>query len=152
MRFKGTYREAGWRRAASLSTDVGSRFKMWERDDFPTCSLPALEAAKCAARQGAGALEVMHLALFEAFFSGGRNIGNPDEVIEVARGAGLDMPRFLEDYRGGAAREEVLREYEEAVTRHGVRAIPTVLIDGERLVGAVPEEEYLALLRRLGLE
>lgn len=146
--FRGTYREAAWRRAAALSTDVDVTFRMWTRPDFPQWSLPALEAAKCVELQGQEAFERMHIALFRAFFEEGVNIGERAEVIEVARRAEVDMARFLTDFRDGAQRPRVLAEHEEAVARYGVRAIPTVLFGEAPIVGAVPLQEYHRLVRR----
>ncbi len=123
---------------------------MWTRFDFPQWSLPALEAAKCAELQGAEAFERMHLSLFKAFFEEGLNIGQPAEVIEVARRAGLDMEQFLKDYEHGSQRNRILEEHKQAVSQYGVRAIPTVVIgEGPPIVGAVPLEEYEQLLMRL---
>ena len=152
MTFKGTYREAAWQRAATMSASDGVEIKMWSRDDYPTWSLPALEAAKCAALQGDEALERVHLLLFEAFFSKGINVGNREEVIEVVRGAGVKMDRFLNDYDSGAARVQVLKEYEEALSTYQVSAIPTIIFDGGlRVIGATPLEEYLKVLAQLGV-
>jgi predicted DsbA family dithiol-disulfide isomerase len=150
--FKGTYREAAWQRAAAASKPDGIRFTMWARDDYPTWSLPALEAAKCAALQGADAFERVHLRLFEAFFSKGMNIGKREEVIEVVRGTGVDMNRFLREYEAGTARPKIMEEYGEAVTVHRVNSIPTVIFNGkQKVVGATPVEEYLKILAVLGI-
>ncbi|MFQ5804408.1 MAG: DsbA family protein, partial [Candidatus Methylomirabilales bacterium] len=141
--FHGTYREAAWRQASSLSADVGIAFRMWTRPDFPEWSLPALEAAKCAELQGPEVFERMHLDLFKAFFEEGSNIGEPAEVIEVARQAGLDMDSFLRDYEQGSQRPRILEEHRQAVAQYGVRAIPTVIIgEAPPIVGAVPLQEY----------
>jgi predicted DsbA family dithiol-disulfide isomerase len=150
--FKGTYREAAWQQAAVMSAPDGVTFTMWTRDDYPTWSLPALEAAKCVVSQGNDAFERVHLLLFEAFFTKGINIGIREEVIEVVRGAGVDMDRFLKEYDAGTARAQVLKEYEEALTTYQVTAIPTVIFDGGRkVVGATSLEEYLEILASLGI-
>jgi len=123
---------------------------MWTRPDFPQWSLPALEAAKCAELQGPEAFERMHLGLFRAFFSEGVNIGRAEEVVEVARGSGLDMNKFLKDYQEGSQRQVVLEEHVEAVRQYGVRAIPTVVMgEAPPIVGAVPFQEYERFLTRL---
>lgn len=130
--------------------DVGIAFQMWTRSDFPQWSLPALEAAKCAELQGPEAFERMHLGLFRGFFSEGVNIGRAEEVMEVARRAGLDMDRFLNDYKEGGQRQRVLIEHVQAVEQYRVLAIPTVVIgEGPPIVGAVPLREYERLLARL---
>ena len=53
------------------------------------------------------------------------------------------MARFLRDWEGGAAREAVARDYEEAVTLNRVRAIPTIIVEGgRRLTGLVDLPTY----------
>ncbi|MBI4590216.1 MAG: DsbA family protein [Candidatus Rokubacteria bacterium] len=141
--FKGTYREEAWKRCAAMAASDRVVFTMWSREDYPTWSLPALEAAKCVALQGEEAFRRVHLRLYEALFTRGKNIAIQEEVVEVVRESGVDMTRFLADYESGKAREWVLRDYEDAVTQHGVRAIPTVIVNGgQRLVGLVSGGEY----------
>jgi predicted DsbA family dithiol-disulfide isomerase len=92
----------------------------------------------------------MHLGLFRSFFSEGVNIGTAEEVIEVARRVGLDMDRFLKDYKEGSQRQRVLEEHGQSVEQYRVRAIPTVVIGrAPPIVGAVPLREYERLLVRL---
>jgi predicted DsbA family dithiol-disulfide isomerase len=142
--FQGTYREAAWQRCSALAADTGVTFRMWERTDFPTWSMPALEAAKCVALQGDALFDTLHLRLYRAFFEEGVNIAVPDEVTGVVRALpGLDVSRFLSDYASGKGRQAVLDDYEAAVEAHGVRAIPTVVLPtGRRIVGAVSLAEY----------
>ncbi len=139
--WKGTYREEAWNRCNALARGDGT-FTPWTSADYPNWSLPALEAAKCVARQGTDAFERVHVRLYEAFFTHGRNIADPGVVAEVVLESGADMTRFMTDYRVGDARDEVLRDYERAVTEHGVRAIPTVIIGHRRLVGMQELAEY----------
>jgi len=135
-----------------MSASDGVTFTMWARDDYPTWSLPALEAAKCVALQGSEDFERIHLLLFEAFFTKGINIGNRDEVIEVVRGTGVDMDRFLKEYDAGTARAQVLKDYEEAHSTYQITAIPTVVFDGGRkVVGTTSLDEYLKILGSLGI-
>jgi predicted DsbA family dithiol-disulfide isomerase len=142
--FKGTHREEAWRRCQELARDTGAIFRPWDRPDFPATSMPALEAAKCVAFQGEASFEALHLRLYRAFFEEGVNIGVPEEVAGVVRTVpGVDMARFLADYESGKGRQPVLDDYEAAVTEHGVRAIPTVVLPkGRRIVGAVSLSEY----------
>ena len=146
--FKGTDREAGWTRCRDLARDTGVEYRMWSRPDFPTWSMPALDAAKCVSLQAEEPFEATHLALYRAFFTDGVNIGRPEEVIDVVkRVPGVDAQRFLKDYEAGRGRQAVLDDYEAAVSQHGVRAIPTVVaLDGRRVIGAVPLAEYQRVL------
>ncbi len=146
--FKGTYREEAWKRCAGQAEGDGVVFNLWNRSDYPNWSLPALEAAKCVALQGEDLFHRLHVALYDAFFSRGRNIANREELLEVVGESGADMGRFLTDFDGGAARAWVLRDYEEAVA-NGVTTIPTVVVDGgRRLVGLVGFAEYRRALTR----
>lgn len=130
----------------------GIAWKMWQRDDYPNWSLPALEAAKCAALQSSQAFDDMHFRLFRGFFEQGVNIARPEEVLDLARQAPLDYERFVADFESGFTRRAVLDEYEEAVNTYMVYAIPTVVFnEQERIVGAVPTNEYLKVLEALGV-
>jgi len=72
--FKGTYREAGWRRCNQMSEGDGIVFNPWPHDALPGWSLPALEAAKVVAKQGEELFEHVHMALYEAFFTRSLNM------------------------------------------------------------------------------
>ena len=147
VRFKGTYREEAWKRLQALTAGDGIRYEVWSKEEYPTWSLPAAEAAKCAAIQGEIIFERLHLALYEAFFSKGINIALPEEVASLAKEAGCDMDRYQRDIASGQARALVLEDYDIAKSRHAVRAIPTVIINGGApLVGLHPVEAYRALL------
>jgi predicted DsbA family dithiol-disulfide isomerase len=148
-RFRGTKREQGWQRAARLAAPDGVVFKMWERDDFPDCSIPALAAAKCASFQSKEAYDRMHYALFEAFFTRGMNIAKPKEIFSVAEECQLEMDRFRADYEGGEGHKLAIEEYEEAINRFMVTAVPTVLFGQVRVVGAVPLDDYLDIVEKL---
>lgn len=150
-KFRGTYREQGWQRAARLAAPDGITFRMWQRDDFPTWSLPALAAAKCAALQGKEPYDRMHYGLFEAFFTQGKNIANRDEIFDVARACGLDMDRFIADYESHEGHKLAVEEYEDAVNRLMVTAVPTVFFGDVRVVGAVPLQEYFQVLETFGI-
>lgn len=144
--FKGTYREEGWRRCGAMAEPDGIRFVPWARADYPNWSLPALEAAKCVALQGPEAFARLHLLLYEAFFTRGINIAKRGELTSVVAESGADMDRFTMDFEAGAGRASVIRDYEEAISQTGVRAIPTIIApSGRRLTGLAPLAEYRKL-------
>jgi predicted DsbA family dithiol-disulfide isomerase len=150
-RFKGTYREAGWRRCHAMA-DGDAVFTPWPHDDYPDWSLPALEAAKCVAAQGDPEVDDrLHLALFEAFFTRSRNIARPDEVTRIVEAAGADMARFRADYAAGAGRDAVLRDYRAALEDDGVQGIPTLIVPGtgERVVGLADLDTYRRAVKGL---
>jgi predicted DsbA family dithiol-disulfide isomerase len=146
--FKGTYREEGWRRCGQMSAGDGISFTPWPHDTMPGFSLPALEAAKCAAKQGDEVFERVHRALYEAYFTRSLNIADPDVIARLAGEAGADLVRFEADRQAGFAREAVAADYEAAVSEHGVRAIPTVILPetGRALVGLADFGVYRAAI------
>jgi predicted DsbA family dithiol-disulfide isomerase len=143
--FKGTYREDGWRRCGQMAAADGITFTPWPHPQMPNWSLPALEAAKCVARQDDALFERANLALFEAFFTHSRNIADPAVVREIVAGLGADLRRFDADLESGAGREAVVKDYEAAVAE-GVRSIPTLIVPetGRALVGLVDASMYRA--------
>ena len=66
MKFKGTPREAGWRRCGQMSEPDGIYFTPWPHEEYPTWSVPALETAKCVAKQGDEAFDRLHLRPYAA--------------------------------------------------------------------------------------
>lgn len=103
-------------------------------DDWPTTTLPAFEAAWCAARQGEEALADYDLRVRRAFFAEGRNIGRWDVLREFAEETGLDRQRFNQDVAGGEARAAVVEEARLGRERYRVRGTPTLMLaDGTKL-------------------
>jgi len=132
----------GRRRVAA--DEPRARFVTPEVDTpLPSSSVPAQTAAKCAARQGAGAFARFHEALFLAQFRDNLDIGRRDVLRALAAGCGLDADRFEADYAGGDAYEAVLHDCAEGAGWFGVSALPTVIFDEKlSLVGAQPTEQY----------
>jgi len=144
--FKGTYREEGWRRCGQMSAEDGITFTPWPHPVMPGFSLPALEAAKCIAKQGDEVFERVHMALYEAYFTRSLDIADPGVLARLVGEAGADLARFDADRGAGFARAAVVADYEAAVSEHGVRAIPTVILPetGRALVGLADLATYRA--------
>lgn len=103
-------------------------------------------AAWAETRDGGAAI---HDALFRAYFVDGKNIGDPEALLEIVRELGLDE----------AEAREVLskRSFRATVDEHwarsralGITGVPTFVIDGQGVVGAQPYEvlEQLVLAAR----
>lgn len=150
FQFPGSYVEGAWQRAAALAEPDGITYRMWGQGDFPRWSMPALEAGAAAQRQGEEAFHRFHSDLFQAFFTGGKNIMEKETLVAVAQETGLDVSTFVRDLDNPALQQEVKKRCEEAVDTYGVSAVPTVIIGRKRrLIGAVPAEDYLKALERL---
>lgn len=102
--------------------------------DWPTTTMPAFEAAWCAARQGDEAFADFDLRVRRAFFAEGRNIGRPAVMHEIASEAGLDQERFARDFASGEARPAVIAEARLGREQYRVRGTPTLMrADGKKL-------------------
>jgi len=131
------------RRRASLEEESIS-FRPWDRRKiYPTSSMPALQAAKCAQLQGEEAFQRFHITLFKAFFGESRNIGDRKVLINLAEEVGLDVDRFTFDFDQGRQKEEVMAEYEEGRSKCSMWGIPFTMV-GERypVMGASPVAMY----------
>ena len=111
-----------------------AEFKPWSGDAWPTTTLPAFEAARCAARQGEAAFLDFDLRIRRAFFAESRDIGRMEVLLEVAREAGLDVDRLKADLASGTVRQAVLEEAREGQQQYRVRGTPTLMLaDGTKL-------------------
>lgn len=109
-------------------------FAAFRGEDWPTTTLPAFEAAWCAAQQGEAAGHDYDLRIRRAFFYESRNIGRREVLLEIAQEAGLDMPRFTQMFDGGLAHQPVLDEGRLGHERYRVHGTPTLTLeDGTRL-------------------
>ncbi len=109
-------------------------FAPYRGDDWPTTTLPAFEAAWCAAQQGPGAAAEYDLRIRRAFFAEARNIGRPQVLFDLAREAELDLMQFRAHWESGAARAAVRAEAALGRERYRVRGTPTLTLeDGTHL-------------------
>jgi predicted DsbA family dithiol-disulfide isomerase len=87
-------------------------------------------------------------ALFEAYFTQGRDVGNREVLIEIAAHSGLNrdlVQTFLEGHDGT---DEVKKEIQSA-EKMGVHSVPTFAIDGRVLFsGAQPASVMSDVFRR----
>lgn len=105
----------------------------------------AAQAAECAADQGRDAFAKMHDRLYglQDEWKGSGDAGGA--FRQFARASGLDESRFAACYAGEAASRRI-RASNELADRMAVRATPTFVINGRRVEGALPVEEFRAVL------
>jgi predicted DsbA family dithiol-disulfide isomerase len=100
-------------------------------------SLEAAEFAKDHDR-----FDGFHGALFHAYFSQGRDIGNIEILASIAGEAGLDAESMKAALQTGKYRPTIENARQEAA-RLGVNAAPTFIIENkDRIVGAQPLEVF----------
>ena len=103
-------------------------------DSWPTTTLPAFEAAWCAFQQGEIVGCEFDLRIRRAFFAEGRNIGQREVMLDLAREADLDMDHFTRYFNNGEAYAAVIEEGRLGKELYGVRGTPTVMLsDGTKL-------------------
>jgi len=91
----------------------------------------------------------LKLALFQAYFTDGRDISDHQVLSDLAAGTGLDGTRAREVLQSGAFTAEV-REREQYYTSRGIHAVPSVIFNGRHLVqGGQPPEAFEQVLRQL---
>jgi len=107
----------------------------------------ALEASEYARDHGLhGAL---HEALFRAYFSDVRDIGNREELLCIARSVGLD-PEGLDAALAAGMYRERLEQTQRAARRFEITGVPAFIINGRSsIVGAQPLSVFRETLGRI---
>ncbi len=113
----------------------------------------SLEAAEFARDQGV--LAPFHTALFEAYFSHGRDIGDIEVLADVAEANGLDAAALREALESKRYATLVDERTEEA-RQSGITGTPTfVFQNGERRLPIVGAQEYAlfaSVAQRMGAQ
>ena len=104
----------------------------------------AQELAKWADSQPG--FESVHDALYRAYFVDGRNIGDPEILIDIAQSVGLpgDAPREVLAKR--IFKDAVDADWEES-RRRGITGVPSFIAGDHKVVGAQPYNVLADLLR-----
>ncbi len=103
----------------------------------------AQELGKWADTQPGG--EAIHDALFKAYFVDGRNIGDVEELLQIAKSIGLaenEARRVLEKRTFKAA---IDADWEKS-RQYGVTGVPTFVAGQQGVVGAQPYETLVQLI------
>ncbi|MBX0322282.1 DsbA family oxidoreductase [Halomicroarcula sp. F13] len=85
------------------------------------------------------------VAVFEALWQEGRDIGDEDVLVELATEAGVDADEVRSALADDALRATV-REQFTAAQQQGVTGVPTFAYDGYAARGAVPPEQLERLV------
>lgn len=99
-----------------------------------------------------GAALALKHALFSAYFTERRDIGDHAVLVEAARAAGLDGDAARAMLASDAYADHV-REEEQRWRNEGVSAVPTIVIDNRYLIsGGQPPEAFERALRQIAAE
>lgn len=91
-------------------------------------------------------------ALFKAYFLDGRDLTDPNTLVDIAAEAGLDRSEIA-DLLAGDAALDVIRTEEEQVRRAGVSSVPLFIINNRLVLsGAQPPEYFQQAFDQLDAE
>jgi predicted DsbA family dithiol-disulfide isomerase len=99
-----------------------------------------------------GRQRALKLALFEAYFTQGRNPGDHEVLRQAAAKAGLDPDSAAEVLASGRYADEV-RAAERHWQAQGISGVPAIIIDERYLIsGGQPADAFETALRRIAAE
>jgi predicted DsbA family dithiol-disulfide isomerase len=104
----------------------------------------AQELGKWADTQPGG--EAIHDALFRAYFVDGRNIGDPQVLVQIAESVGLPAEKAREVLEKRSFRPAVDADWQKS-REYGVTGVPTFVAGGRGVVGAQPYEVLEQLVK-----
>jgi predicted DsbA family dithiol-disulfide isomerase len=108
----------------------------------------SLEAGEYA--RDHGRFHAFHEEIFRAYFTGVKDIGRIEVILEAACSAGLDTEALATALREGRYRAR-LREAQEESERYGVTGVPAFIVEDKyKIVGAQPLEVFREVLENLG--
>jgi len=122
----------------------------FERGQVRVSTLPAHRLIWLAGREGdAGAVSE---ALYRAHFAEGRNLADPQTLVDAGQAGGLAAGRV----RALLSSEEGLAEVQAQLAQAaalGITAVPSFVIDGRYLIqGAQPPEAFAQILAQVAAE
>ncbi len=81
-------------------------------------------------------------ALFVAYFTDGKDIGDPEILASVAASVGVDAAQYL----AGSEDDETIRQEDAFARQIGIQGVPCFIIDRQYAVsGAQPAEAFLEI-------
>jgi predicted DsbA family dithiol-disulfide isomerase len=91
--------------------------------------------------------DAFHDAIFRAYFVDGRNIGDPDVLVEIAASIGLSADQAREVIEKRSCRAAVDSDWERS-RQYGVTGVPTFVVGNSGVTGAQPYEVLEQLVQR----
>ncbi len=129
---------------ASAGKDLDFEFH-WTEDSRIYNTFAAHQLLHWASESGQA--QALKLALFDAYFTQGRDVSAPDVLIEVAAAIGLNAEEakvVLQDQRYA----DTVRQKEQFWTSRGVSGVPTMVFDAKQATsGAQGVDTFVRLLQ-----
>lgn len=133
---------------AARGAQLGFRFDMNKRGRIYN-TFNAHRLLHWAEIEGGGRQAALKEALFEAYFTNGRDPSDLDVLVEVAASVGLDADRARAILASDEYAEDV-RAREQLYLRNGIHAVPAVILNDKYLVqGGQPVEAFESALAQV---
>lgn len=91
--------------------------------------------------------DAIHDALFRAYFVDGRNIGDPETLVEIAASVGLPASQAREVIEKRTFKAAIDADWEKS-RRYGITGVPTFVIGNSGVAGAQPYEVLEQLVEK----
>jgi len=93
--------------------------------------------------------DILAEALFHAYFTDGRDIGDQDELIEIASEYGLNREEIRKFFKTNIGHDEVLRE-ENRAREMNIFSVPTYIFNKKYLlVGGQEPDTFVAYMKKV---
>ena len=149
-----TIKFGSWERSQELDAQVAAAGKAegihfaFDRIERTPNTLDAHRLIWLADKEGVQ--DAVVEALFQAYFTEGRDISNRQTLLDVVTEAGLDRQRAEAVLKGNNGLEAI-KEAEELSRRHRVEGVPFFILNSKiTLGGAQPPEAFLEAFRQVG--
>ena len=125
---------------------VGLEFNFKKSKNLPNTFLAHRLLWLCRSK---GKQDVIAEALFYAYFTDGRDVGNEDELIEISSENGLNKQEIKDFFQSSIGHEEVLRE-ENRAKEMNIFSVPTYIFNKKYLlVGGQESETFKAYIKKV---
>ena len=142
-----TQKFGSWQRSQALDADVaaaGKRVGINFRHDLMTRTPNSFQAHRLILLAGRDDRQNAVVdALFKAYFTEGRNVGETSVLVEIAAEAGLDAERVLKFLQSNVGADEIRRQEQSAINAE-ISGVPTFILDGEVIFSGAVGAEAMA--------
>lgn len=95
--------------------------------------------------------DIMHDALYRAYFVDTKNIGDPDVLLEIVEANGLSVDEARKVLEERTFKDVVDEDWSKS-HQYGVTGVPTFVAAGHGVVGAQPYDALEQFLESVGVE
>ena len=142
-----TQKFGSWERSQALDADVaaaGKRVGINFRHDLMTRTPNSFQAHRLILLAGRDDRQNAVVdALFKAYFTEGRDVGETSVLVEIAAEAGLDAERVLKFLHSNVGVDEI-RSQEQSAINAEISGVPTFMLDGEVIFSGAVGAEAMA--------